>query len=334
MQVCNKCVLNENYPGISFLEDGSCNYCKKAVEDNNNEILTFDENFKEIIGNVKQKKSYDCLLCYSGGKDSTYTLYLLKEKYKLNVLTYTFDNGFLSDYAKGNIQKVTSNLNVDNITFRSRFDVMKNLFRACILPNDFFSLAALKRASAICNTCINFVKYNSLKLALEQKIPMIVFGWDPGQISKKSAIIKLPPDFILASQKTFTDKLVGVVGDDIYNYFVTKDEMEHYSSDVPFYVNPLYFNDYNMDRINKVLNKLGWEKPSDTDANSTNCLLNSLANYFHEKQYGYNPYIQDVSQLIRKGMISREVALNKMKNGYCLAMVSANAEKLGVKELL
>ena len=39
-------------------------------------------------------------MCYSGGKDSTYTSIILKNEYKLNILAITFDNGFVSGYTK------------------------------------------------------------------------------------------------------------------------------------------------------------------------------------------------------------------------------------------
>ena len=59
----------------------------------------------EYLEQEKGKSDYDCALAYSGGKDSSYTLYVLREIFNLRVLALVFDNGFLSDQAKKNINR-------------------------------------------------------------------------------------------------------------------------------------------------------------------------------------------------------------------------------------
>jgi NH3-dependent NAD+ synthetase len=85
--------------GVVIDDDGICNYCK-----NHQPFTPFQESeLLKIFKKAKNKsRIYDALVPISGGKDSTYVLYLAVRKYKLNVLTYTFDNGFLSDVARNN----------------------------------------------------------------------------------------------------------------------------------------------------------------------------------------------------------------------------------------
>ena len=74
------------------------------------------ENFYPAVEKIikTKKEDYDCLLLFSGGKDSSYALYRLVEM-GWKVLTFTFDNGFISDVAFSNIERITSKLGVENI---------------------------------------------------------------------------------------------------------------------------------------------------------------------------------------------------------------------------
>ena len=57
--------------------------------------------------------------------------------------------------------------------------------------------------------------------------------------------------------------------------------------------------------------ELNWEKPLDTDPNSTNCLLNAYANTVHEKKFGFNQYVFEVAKLVREGVMTREEGLSR-----------------------
>ena len=81
-------------------------------------------------------------MCYSGGKDSTYTLTVLRETYELNVLAVSLDNGFVAEQTLLNIRRVVENLGVDYITIKPRFDILARIFRYCAnnycLPRESF----------------------------------------------------------------------------------------------------------------------------------------------------------------------------------------------------
>ena len=81
----------------------------------------------------------------------------------------------------------------------------------------------------------------------------------------------------------------------------------------PYNVSPLAFLEYDEATIFETVKKLGWQKPGDTDANSTNCLLNALGNVIHKERYGFHPYASELSKLVREGYLSRETALSKLE---------------------
>ena len=115
--ICKRCVLPETFPGVSLNSEGICNHCQAAPE-----LHEIEESRKalavQIEEAVREAKSssdsdYDCVVAYSGGKDSSYTLYHLKEKFGLNLLAVTIDNGFLSEQAIVNSRKLTASLGID-----------------------------------------------------------------------------------------------------------------------------------------------------------------------------------------------------------------------------
>ena len=62
------------------------------------------------------------------------------------------------------------------------------------------------------------------------------------------------------------------------------------------------------------MKELDWQKPEDTDPNSTNCLLNAYANKIHEKTYGYNPYVWEIANMVREGVMTREDGLKSLQS--------------------
>jgi len=227
MKICSKCILPDTFPGISFDEQGVCNFCRdfKGEVALKEEKQEYYNKFLKLIEEVKGKSDYDATLAYSGGKDSTYTLYLLKETFKLKVLPITFDNGFISDQAFKNIRAVCENLGIDNIVFKADFQIIKKIFRAGI-ENTMYSPKALERASTICTSCIGLVKFTTLKIALEKQIPIMAWGWSPGQAPVRSSIMKMNATLFKGTQEMYRKPMQEIVGDEINRYFISDEQFK------------------------------------------------------------------------------------------------------------
>ena len=329
IQVCTNCVLPETFPGIRFNDAGICNFCldykkgKEPLEKKTEYKLRFETLLKEHRGG----SCYDVIMCYSGGKDSSYTLSLLKENYGLRILAMSFDNGFLSRQAIVNIRTIVERLGVDHIFFKPRSDVFTRIVRHCAQHN-IYPPKALERASAICTSCIGMVKYTALRLSLEKDIPFIAFGWSPGQAPISSSVMKTNPLLAKTMQKTLYDPLYKIAGDDIKPYFL---EEKHFSGSYsfPYNIHPLAFMDYNEERIFHTISALGWKAPEDVDANSTNCRLNSFANVIHKQQFGFHPYAFEMANLVREGYLERDIALEKLNRQENPELVKTIGEEIG-----
>jgi N-acetyl sugar amidotransferase len=87
----------------------------------------------EKIRKEGQGKKYDCIVGVSGGKDSSYLLYLVKEKLNLKPLAVHYDNGFDSETSVSNILNVCQKLNVDLETKVANWESFKKIVRSFFL---------------------------------------------------------------------------------------------------------------------------------------------------------------------------------------------------------
>ena len=89
-RICRHCILPESIPGITFNGDGVCNLCE--AEEANRERsrqMPGEQAFLTALAPRGRGAAYDCLCLYSGGKDSTFMLYVLSQVMKLRVLAMT-----------------------------------------------------------------------------------------------------------------------------------------------------------------------------------------------------------------------------------------------------
>lgn len=310
---CSNCVLSEHFPRIKFDDQGVCNFCNNKLlhTTEKEDIRKATAEVEELIKTKTGNSEYDAIVCYSGGKDSTYTIKLAVEKYKLNVLSFTLDNGFISRTAFENIEKVVNELGVDHITYKPSYKFMKGLFRISSLEN-IYNPKTLTRISANCNSCISIVNTVSLKMALEKKIPFILAGFTLGQIPSNTIFYQNNYNFFKESRKPVIDKIKSELGDETKKYMEISEELLKNTPDSPYNINLLCMEDITENEIIEQILPLGWVKPKDVDGCSSNCKINAFNNYVHVKRYGYSPYELELSHLIRRGLLSKEEALDKL----------------------
>ena len=117
-QECVFCVMDTTDPEITFDEQGKCCHCTAFLESRANHTYRGEESERDLDRTIEQIKragrgrEYDCVAGVSGGVDSSYLLYVAKEK-GLRPLAVHMDNGWNSDKAVLNIKNVTRKLGVD-----------------------------------------------------------------------------------------------------------------------------------------------------------------------------------------------------------------------------
>lgn len=330
MKRCVRCILPESFPGIHFDKEGVCQYCQR-LPDPERRAAQKDQlraRFEERVVQVRAQPGHHCLVSWSGGKDSTYTLWLLKEQYDLNVLAFTFDNGFVSPAALDNMRVVAERLGVDHVIVKPCFDLLREVFLGSTQPG-IYPPRALERASGICNSCMALAKGIGLRMALEKDIPLLAYGWSPGQIPPASAFFRTNRRMLQAMVEAAMASLQQMTDSQITMYFPEERHLEQVR-EFPYNVSPLAFLDYDEETALQCIRALGWRRPQDTDPNSTNCLLNSFANMVHVEQMGYHPYAMELAGLVRVGHMSREEALDRLGLAAAPEIVAAVEAKLDI----
>jgi hypothetical protein len=322
---CVRCGLPETFPGTKFDSKTRCNYCVyfDIYAERENKVKSILK--KEFIGLItkvgKQKNKYDCIVAYSGGKDSTFLLYTLKTKFNLKILAHVLDNGFVSAKAMENIRRVTKNLGIDYKITRPDFSTLREVFNYALTEKIPYPKEILAMLSQVCAVCIGMVLGTTINLATKMRIPLMFVGFTPGQypaitlenfLKVKSCMFiseNVYKDDPLDVLKIISDPIRERFGEKVNKYFF-KSQYVNKGLFVPKILLPYHATiDYDEKEILKKIEPLGWQKPKDTDSCSTNCLLNTLGNVTSVKQFGYHPYIGELSYLVREGKISRREAI-------------------------
>ncbi|MEB2285442.1 MAG: hypothetical protein B6D46_01245 [Polyangiaceae bacterium UTPRO1] len=329
---CTRCVLPSTFPGVSFDADGLCSMCQEAPP-----APEFDKirgnlrrKLEEVFAAHRGKAEYDVIVAFSGGKDSSYTLMTLARTYGLKCLAVTIDNGFIAEQAQKNLRVVTASLGIDFLLFTPAPVFMNDLYKTSA-TTAVHTKAALTRASSMCNSCINLINNHMVKLALEKSVPIIAGGYIGGQVPKDSVLMVMDLDVQARFRSEAIKRYVKHFGPDAASYFGISDALVARSPLRKInIVNPMLAFGVTEDRIIEEIATLGWRKTSDTGSNSTNCLLNDLGIAVHYKQHGYNPYVNEIAEQVRTGLMSRAEALEKVQDIPDFARVERQARKIGL----
>ena len=119
----------------------------------------------EIISKYKNKYNYDCIVPFSGGKDSTWTLYYVVKKLKLKPLVVRFDHGFLRPNLENNTKNTIKKLNVEFLNHTPAWELSRKLMLQSFLEKGDF-----------CWHCHTGIFAYPMWVAIEKKIPLIIWG--------------------------------------------------------------------------------------------------------------------------------------------------------------
>jgi len=163
---CVRCLLPETHETIVFDEDGVCNVCRQIeVKQGKIDWEARERELLELIDRYRGRGSHDCIVPFSGGKDSTFTLYELVTRYKLRPLVVSFDHGFMRPTMLANNERTIKKLGVDYLKFRPNWQVVQKLM-----------LESLKRKGDFCWHCHTGIFAYPMQIAVKFKIPLIFWG--------------------------------------------------------------------------------------------------------------------------------------------------------------
>lgn len=166
LKKCSRCMIPETHETIAFDSNGVCNICRQQ-EDKQHRI-DWDARRQELIALLEKHRGqydYDCLVPFSGGKDSTFTLYTLVKEFGLKPLVVSFDHGFYRPTVEENKLRTFRKLGVDVIRFTPNWKVVQKLMRESLI-----------RKGDFCWHCHTGIFAYPMQVAIKCNVPVVIWG--------------------------------------------------------------------------------------------------------------------------------------------------------------
>jgi N-acetyl sugar amidotransferase len=290
-------------PDIVFDENGVCNYCK--LHDALDRRYPLDKNSEKVlksnINKIKEKgknKRYDCIIGVSGGTDSTYVLYLAK-KWGLRPLAVHFDNGWDSEIAVTNIKNATDKLDIDLYTYVMDWEEFKDL-----------QISFLKASVPDAEIPTDIGIIGTLYLVANQERIKYVIDGHSFRTEGTSPIFWTYMDgkYIESVQNQFgkmkLNKFPNVKMANLFYFSIIKGIHGF---------RPLEYMEYDKVAAGKILEKeIGWKYYG---GHHHECIYTKFHHsYLLIKKFGIDYRKASISGRIRSGLISRNDALDYLKN--------------------
>lgn len=315
---CSRCILPETMPFIEFNEDGVCNFClnyKVAAPVHSKDRLY------ELVEPYRRKHGPECIIPFSGGRDSCYALHLVINELKLKPITYTYDWAMVTDLARRNISRMSSRLKVENIIvaddIQKKRQYIKENLRAWLRRPHLGMLNILMAGDKHFFRHIESIKQ-------ETGVSLNLWGINPLETTHfKSGFLGIPPYFSnhsvyrsgISSQIEYHIKRLGQM---ILNpaYF-NKSLWDTYSGEYyrsihkkTDYFHLFDFWRWNESTVNGVLSSYDWELAPDTDCTwRIGDGTAAFYNYVYYTVAGFTEHDTFRSNQIREGDLSRSEAL-------------------------
>lgn len=291
---CTRCILPENYPNVDFDGEGVCRVCRE--HDARYSGIDWDargRKLEKILDRYRGRgEKYDVMVPFSGGKDSTYTLWMLKNRYGMRCLAFNFDNGFQDPGALAFVKNAARRLGVDLITYSPDFKLLKKVYRR-----------ALEATGEFCSACVVLMPTAIFRAADSQGIRLIAAGF--------SDMLEAPPrETSYMDRVCFRNIMKGHIPlkELRWDYFFP-------SWKRMFRVKQINLPDYirwDLPEIYDTLNReLDFGK-SMADVRY-DCLATPHSSYLFRMRTGFGKYTYLYANMVRSGVISREEALKTVQ---------------------
>ncbi len=320
---CKNCLLPVSYLNIHIDSEGICNHCNGF---NETDFLGKEELLKAIEPALKKNESekYDCVVGYSGGRDSTYLLWYIVKVLDLRPLAVFSDDLFIPDIALKNLRTSCEVLGVElrHIEHTNLKRCIKHHLNAWLkrpVPETLMFLNVGER-----------IGYETLveQEAIKEKVHLIFGGRTPIQSSEKYKTEIM----LLGNKGGKVSWILGYLKQVMLNpafalhpfclkiqykeFRINKWKQRLIKKNALTIIHPYYkYIHWNEKEIENVLfNDLNWSIPKGANNSSRfGCEIDTLRQYLFYRTLGYNDTNVDLSYLIRDKQLTRDEAIQKLE---------------------
>lgn len=173
MRYCARCLYPENAkPTIILDEEGVCSGCRYHESRSKLEIDWAERRniFEQILDEARRTArqrglSHECIVPVSGGKDSHFQVWLLKEQYGLNPLLVTFNHAYNQPSGLRNLENLVVRSGCDMIRYNAGLDSVRRLSRLM-----------LEKVGDLTWHYHAGIRTFPFQMAVQYNIPLIVWG--------------------------------------------------------------------------------------------------------------------------------------------------------------
>ena len=302
MKHCRKCLLPAAAPGANIDAAGVCEPCRAHVGSAAEAEFARrrrEEDLEAALRDCRGVGEYDCLVAFSGGKDSVFLLHKLRHEYGLRVLAYTsaFD---IPDVARENIRRTLERLGIDHLQNTPSEAFYRTFIRHLLRNQDEHGAV-----HTVCCFWVDIREGELLRVAVEKRIPLVLVGYSPGQPEPERLLYEMPRRRI--AEEDWTPEHLfhsGVLDERDRDRFWNPRRFPP-GTGFPRLLAPFHAWPYDQRLIMRGVVELGLV-PSRSHANPvlSNFTLNWLFMYADLRSLGYNPYLPEFAALIREGKAS------------------------------
>lgn len=337
LERCKKCTLPITWETLYFDEEGVCNICRNWEK--KEKEIDWQARERKLVGIfevVKQKKAaYDCIVPFSGGKDSTFILWKLVTNYKLKPLVVSFDHGFYRPRMVENRTRTFRRLGVDVITFTPNWQIVKKLM-----------LESLIRKGDFCWHCHAGVFSYPMQIAVKFEIPLLVWGEGSGEYDayfkyedlEETDEWKFNRRIILGMRAEDMAGFIGVDLRELQPYlYPSKEELDRVGVKSISLGN---FIPWNQEKQAKLIEReLGWQKDEIESLpgltfDKIECMFDGIRDYIKFIKRGFSRMTHRTTIDIKQGKITREQAMEMIRkyDGYRPKSLALFCEYIGITE--
>jgi hypothetical protein len=318
VQRCSRCILPETMPFIRFDSYGVCNYCHNYIPRNRPKPVTVLE---KLVEPYRRNGVPDCIVPFSGGRDSCYGLHLVVKELGMNSIAYTYDWGMVTDLGRRNISRICAALGVENIIIAADIEKKRRNIRlnlAAFLKKPHLGMIALLTAGDK-----HFFRHVET-VKKQTGIGLNLWGVNPLEVTHfKTGFLGIPPAFeekrvythgLIAQSKYHRRRFWQMIKNPAYLNGSLFDTLSgeywrslHKKED---YFHIFDFWEWNEERINQTLAEYNWEWAKDTPTSwRIGDATAAFYNYVYYTVAGFTEHDTFRSNQIREGGLSRETAL-------------------------
>lgn len=344
-RACINCLLPEPYARLN--KEQLCRECEEYATMKLGGIEALEMVFKGLRG----KYPYDCMVAFSGGRDSSYALHIAKNVLGLRTLAFNHDNEMAHPQAVKNMKSICKKLGVDFVRIKSEHNYCNTIVSDQIRSLAQFGPKVLK--TVLCGPCNVGAYLGAKRVAMQHRVPVIILG--------NSNEEKLPDELRAPVRVPFRRKLLNPQGLSYIRAQVNKFRHRiELSSSLAEIVNLKFspknddpdqqeidqakivpvFNYIKWDRrtlVETIEKELGWKKPEGVKSSwRFDCHLVGFVNYLWVKAYGYPKSFFGHVKMIRSGTMEKQDALEQLYSTnwgeFTPEMEALLRKKLGIEE--